>query len=240
MLFTWRTALPALALALGALTTFAPAAAAGAAPRVASQISENWSGYMDHHFVAYTSVSASWVQPAVKCTSKRSAALFWVGMDGFYDGTFEGTGTEVKCIDGTAHYFGWYEMYPRPPVRFTTPVKAGDAITASVTGTDANKFTAKLTDTTAGWSQTVHRTVEGASSDSVEIVTERPAKSSNDITPLADFGAVKYTNVMVNRSMIGGSDPTRIYMQDNKNRNLISLSPVTGGTSFTVTWLRGT
>jgi peptidase A4-like protein len=240
MLFTWRTALAGLALALGALTTFAPAAAAGAAPRVASQITENWSGYMDHHAVNYTSVSASWVQPAIPCKSGRSAALFWVGMDGFYHGTFEGIGTEVKCTGGTAQYFGWYEMYPRPVVRFESPVKPGDTISASVTGTTANKFTVKITDTTEGWSQTAHKTVDLASRDSVEIITERLGRSTNSLWPLSDFGAVKYTNVMVNGSMIGGSDPTRVYMEDNKNRNLISLSPVTGGTNFTVTWQRAT
>jgi hypothetical protein len=241
MLITWRTPLAALAIAVTALATVAPAAVAGPRPRVASIINEKWSGYMDHHnSVSYTSVSATWVQPAAACTSTHSAASFWVGMDGAFHGTDEDTGTEVQCTGGTAHYFGWHVMYPNPVVKFKNPVQPGDSITASVTGTTANVFTATLTDNTQHWSQTVTQSVPLASRDSAEIVAMRLGESTASLPPLADFGTVQYTNVMVNGTMIGGSDPTRVFMVDNANQNLVSLSPVRGGTSFTVTWLQGT
>src|SRR6185369_1208757 len=72
-----------------AAVTHGPVAAHAVAPRLINHhwnsTSTNWAGYA----VAgsrYTSVSASWTQPAVSCTSTNTWSSFWVGLDGYNSG----------------------------------------------------------------------------------------------------------------------------------------------------------
>ena len=75
--------------------------------------STNWSGYAGTTGT-YTSVSASWTQPAGICSRGDQYAAFWVGLDGYTSSTVEQTGSEVDCVGRTAQYYAWYEMYPGP------------------------------------------------------------------------------------------------------------------------------
>ena len=53
--------------------------------------STNWSGYAAASGT-YTSVSASWAQPAGTCTSRTAQySSFWVGLDGYSSGRVEQT-----------------------------------------------------------------------------------------------------------------------------------------------------
>ncbi len=76
----------ALAL-VPAVLAVAPLAAGvttvGQAPLLAGagSASSNWSGYASQKG-PFTSVSASWVQPAGTCTAARTYSSFWVGLDG--------------------------------------------------------------------------------------------------------------------------------------------------------------
>ena len=79
----------------------ATAHAAPGAPnhKISNSTSTNWSGYA----VAggtYTTVTASWVQPAVTC-SGTAYSSFWVGIDGDTSNTVEQTGTEADCSSGS-------------------------------------------------------------------------------------------------------------------------------------------
>src|SRR5438105_2174985 len=65
--------------------------------------SGNWSGYAATGG-GFTSVSASWVQPAVSCTSKTTYSSFWVGIDGDGSNSVEQTGSEADCSGGRAVY----------------------------------------------------------------------------------------------------------------------------------------
>src|SRR5579859_2350124 len=61
----------------------------------ASASSTNWSGYAGTSSTsgAFTSVSASWVQPSGLCNGRgQQYAAFWVGLDGFSSSTVEQTG----------------------------------------------------------------------------------------------------------------------------------------------------
>ena len=66
--------------------------------------STNWSGYAGTTGT-YTSVTASWIQPAGHCTGGDQYAAFWVGLDGYSSSTVEQTGSEVDCIGRTAQYY---------------------------------------------------------------------------------------------------------------------------------------
>ena len=102
----------------------------------------------------YTSVSASWTQPAGICSRGDQYAAFWVGLDGYSSSTVEQTGSEVDCVGRTAQYYAWYEMYPDASVNYSNTVRAGDHFTATVTYLSGEQFSLYIADTTQGWSHT--------------------------------------------------------------------------------------
>ena len=155
MLRRWGILLAVLTLAAGLALTASSASAAttgftlggpihlvGANRAVQGGISHqagstNWSGYAATTG-PYTSVSASWTQPAGTCSLGAQQAAFWVGLDGYSSSSVEQTGSEVDCVGSTAHYFAWYEMYPNASVTYSNTVRPGDHFNASVTFTGTN------------------------------------------------------------------------------------------------------
>jgi peptidase A4-like protein len=260
MLRRWCIPLAGLALVGGALAAAAPAAAAGhparptiplvrpamhgTAPMVVSGRSRqaaqstNWSGYAAHS-TTYKKISASWVEPTAHCPGGSQFSSFWVGLDGFNSGTVEQTGSEVDCRNGSPTYFGWFEMFPAFPVNFSNPVHPGDHFSGSVTFNGSGKFTLVLTDSTQGWSHTVHKTLASAKRSSAEVIAEAPSSSAG-VLPLADFGTVKFSNSMVNGSKLGAASPTKIIMVNGSGRAKDSVSSLSNGTNFSATWLHST
>jgi peptidase A4-like protein len=258
MVRRWCIALAGLALVGGALAASAPAAAAshparptihlirpamhGTAPMAAlgrsanAAASQNWSGYAAHA-KSYKKISASWVEPTAHCTASRTFSSFWVGLDGYNSKTVEQTGTEVDCVSGHARYFGWFEMFPAFPVNFSNTVRPGDHFTGSVTFTGSGHYTLVLKDTTRGWSHTVHKTRTGAHHSSAEVIVEAPS-SSTGILPLTNFGTAHFHNAKVNGAAMGRANPTRVIMVDGSGRAKDSVSALSGGTAFSVNWLR--
>jgi hypothetical protein len=141
----------------------APAPGAANAANATGAISENWAGYTSAaNPGTFTSVSASWAQPAVTCTAPDTFSSFWVGLDGDGTNSVEQTGTEADCNGGAAAYQGWFEMFPQAPVFYDNPVQPGDAMSASVVANGGGAFTLTLTDSTQGWTQA---TVTGSTAD---------------------------------------------------------------------------
>jgi hypothetical protein len=201
----------------------------------------NWSGYAADGST-FNSVSASWVQPTGTCTGKETFSAFWVGLDGDSSDTVEQTGSEVDCRGGTPHYYAWYEMYPAYPVNFANAVIPGDHFTASVTASGDN-FTLKISDTTEGWSHTVHKSLSSAKKSSAEVIAEAPCCQSNgNILNLTDFGTVNFSNAMANGAPLGNSHPTKINMiascqGGTCGSNKDKTSALTGGENFSDTFI---
>ncbi|MFE0458778.1 G1 family glutamic endopeptidase [Kitasatospora sp. NPDC058965] len=195
--------------------------------------SSNWSGYAatGHQF---TSVSASWIQPTAHCTAQDTWSSFWVGLDGDGSNSVEQTGSEVDCSSGRPQYYSWYEMYPAYPVNYNDPVDAGDHFTASVTAGTRGSFTLVLSDTTKGWSHTVHRTLRNARLASAEVVAEAPSTLAGPL-PLTDFGTVGFTAATADGHPLGSFAPEQITMARG-GTTLVTVSPLTGGTDFTAAW----
>ena len=109
--------------------------------RGTSVTAANWAGY-DATGGPFTSVTASWVQPAALATSPAgSDTAFWVGLDGDGSQTVEQIGTEAYVENGAVHYDAWYEMYPADSVAIgTMTVSPGDLITAAVTANGAGEL----------------------------------------------------------------------------------------------------
>ena len=207
-----RGAVIATVTVVGVLVVAAQAFAVGAADhngapnhKVHHGTSTNWSGYAVSGFGPYTSVSSSWTQPAVDCAKTPTGwSAFWVGLDGDTTNTVEQTGTEADCSSGAAVYSAWYEMYPKYPVNYASPVSAGDSFTASVTYVGSGYFKLTLSDTTRGWSHTTSQRLRSARRGSAEAIAEAPS-SSGGVLPLADFGTVGFTGASVNGSLLTGS-----------------------------------
>jgi Peptidase A4 family len=202
--------------------------------------SKNWSGYAGTTGT-YTSVSASWTQPAGTCSGGDQYAAFWVGLGGYSSSSrAEQTGSEVDCIGRTAQYYAWYEVYPSMSVNFSSTVKAGDHFNASVTYEGNNEFSLYIADTTEGWSHTTVQSLAGAARSSAEVIVEAPCcTSSGGILPLTDFGAISFTGSDANGAAIGDARGlTEIIMVDSAGGDKDSISAISAGTSFSATWLR--
>jgi Peptidase A4 family len=213
--------------------TGAPAAHSGLRNEVSST---NWSGYAADSG-SYTSVSASWVEPAGTCTSTTSYASFWVGLDGYSDGSVEQDGTDTDCVNGQPQYYGWYETYPNPAYDFGQTVKPGDTITASVVYQGSNQFQLNLADATQNWSVTTTQTVTGAARSSAEVIIEAPSNSGGTVLPLADFGTVHMSDSLVDGSAIGSLSPVQIYMANTSGQTLDTVSSLSGGENFSASWV---
>ncbi len=257
MLRRWGIVLAMLTLAVGTALAASSASAGtmgfspggpihlvGASPNLRAGIrhqaeSTNWSGYAATTGL-YTSVSASWTQPAGTCSRSDQYAAFWVGLDGYKSSSVEQTGSEVDCVGRTAEYYAWYEMYPGASENYSNTVRAGDHFNATVTYEGSNEFSLYIADTTQNWSHTTTASLAGAARSSAEVIVEAPCcTNSGGILPLTDFGTVSLTSSMANGSAIGNAGGlTQIIMIDNSGRDKDTVSSLTSGENFSATWLR--
>jgi hypothetical protein len=227
---------------VGALLLIAPstaAAARGAARnhKISHSESTNWSGYAVAGYGPYSTVSSSWVQPAVDClTTPTAYSSFWVGLDGDTTGTVEQTGTEADCSSGSARYYAWYEMYPKFPVNYSDPVAPGDSMHASVSYRGGRSFQLTLTDNSRGWTETVTPRLKQANLGSAEVIAEAPS-SSGGVLPLADFQKVGFSGATVDGSLLTASTPgiDPITMVTSGGTIKAKPSSISNG-SFTDTW----
>jgi hypothetical protein len=190
------------ALALGA-------APANAGPCSSREISSNWAGYAvvgsDSAWqMSFTSVTATWKQPRVKCGAGDAGAssAVWIGLGGYGSGaqTIEQVGTDGSCNRlGKSTYDAWYELLPSPPVQAAVKIGACDTVTASVnlnaTGTGVRL---QLKNRTTGKAMTRDIAVFGSDSSSAEWIVEAPStcgRYSCRTLPLVNFGSVSFTKV---------------------------------------------
>jgi Peptidase A4 family len=145
----------------------------------------------------------------------------------------------VDCAGGKPKYFAWYEMFPAFPVNFSDPVSPGDHFAGSVTFTGSGHFTLVLKDTTKGWSHTIKKTLASAKRSSAEVIAEAPS-SSTGILPLTNFGTVHFSNSLVDGTAIGSAGGAKIIMVNGSGRAKDSVSALTSGKNFSVTWLHST
>ncbi len=184
--------------------------------------SSNWAGYADTNDT-YTSVSSSWIEPAVTCAASGSggglglggggltglfssllggpsaASAFWVGLDGYTSTSVEQIGTDSDCDSGTPSYYAWYEMYPNPSVTLPTSdvVSPGDRLTALVaSNTAGTSFLLMIKDSTAGWNFSTTQAGSGFARSSAEVIAEAPSECTVvfcNEISLADFGHIGYS-----------------------------------------------
>jgi hypothetical protein len=204
----------------------------GGGVRNATTTSDNWSGYAANGGT-YTSVTTTFTQPKVTCSSGDQYSSFWVGLDGYSSDSVEQTGTEADCVGRTAEYSAWYELYPAYPVTYSNTVKPGDVITESVTFSGTKTYTMTTTDSTEGWTKSTKKSSSGDARSSAEVIAEAPY--SNGVLPLSDFGTVNFSGSTVDGSTLSSSSPTGINMVSDSGTPEATISSLSGG-SFSITW----
>lgn len=199
--------------------------------------STNWAGYAaDGGPGAFNSVTATWVQPSVSCTSQNTYSSYWVGLDGDTSSTVEQLGTEADCSGGSPSFYAWFEMYPRRGyVIGNVNVRAGDSYTASVTYRGSGNYLLSLRDNTTRAAFSTTQKLNSARRTSAEAIVEAPW--SGGVLPLANFGKANFTGAMANGSALGGFSPLDPITMDNPYGMVATPSKFTAGnTAFSVSW----
>lgn len=212
---------PARAVRIGSPMRAAPGARSGY-----NEDGQNWSGYAAQGS-GFNSVTSSWTEPAVTCTSTNDLFAPWVGIDGYGSATVEQTGVATDCSSGSPVYQGWYEMYPAAPVYFDNPAAAGDEITATV-ARSGTSYTLTLADATQGWTKTITQTL-AATNASVEVIMESPTGA------YPDFGSVDFSGSRVDGGTLGDTGPVAL---DASNPSGFEdhTSALSGGTNFSIAY----
>ena len=183
---------------------------------VPTQQTPNWAGYVvTANTTAFTSVTATWRQPAVACTSADpgAAVSFWVGLGGSNPGvpTLEQTGTASDCsASGSSSYHAWYEIVPGSPVSAGVKIAPGNTITASVNivanGTAAI-FQIKNRTTKSSFTTQVALTSPPDLS-SADWIVEAPTECAQAVclaVPLQWFTPISFSRIAALGNGIGGT-----------------------------------
>jgi hypothetical protein len=183
--------------------------------------SSPWGGYVATGS-GFRSVTGSWTEPTVTCTSRNNLFAPWVGIDGYGSQTVEQTGVETSCSSGHPVYRAWYEMYPAQPVYLGNAVSVGDSFTGSVTTAGSGSYTLTLTDNTKGWTYTTTQRLRG-NNVSAEAIIESPTQS------YPNFNSLTFTGITVNGSTFSAYHPIALasgrYVPTALNGGTFSLIP---------------
>lgn len=213
--------------------------------------SYNWSGYvaetnlsMPENYVV-ADVKGQWQVPPVGPSPQnigKTYSAIWVGMDGYgsvLHTTVEQIGTEEDYIDGVPSYYAWYEMYPAASHLIKKVVNSSDYMSAEVQYMNG-RFILTLSDLTEDWTFSTSVQLNKAVRSSAEWVVEAPG---NIISPLADFGVVRFTGCSAVLEGIVGSinksswQNTSIDMVNTSGAYKAETSPLDHtGDAFSVTF----
>jgi hypothetical protein len=229
----------------------------GLTPSVAGPLvnatSRNWAGYaitsLSTPAATFTHVHASWTQRPITCPASDAWAVFWVGFDGWTNGTVEQGGSSARCVNGTPLYQLWWEMFPTNAIQPALTINPGDSVAADVAyNATTGQFTIKLDDATQHTSFSTTQTCAAnlvCSRSSAEWVIEAPGRfGTNDFFPLANYGrALMGNTVGTDDAGHGGSmtasstwQRTRIQEQDATTTYATTETASRNGQNFAVTW----
>ncbi len=204
--------------------------------------STNWSGYADTGS-GFSTVTGSWTEPGVSCTSTTSLAAFWVGLDGYSSSSVEQDGTLIECYRGAAYYYTWWEMYPTNAIQVVgSTLHAGDSITASVVRSGTS-YTLKVTDSSRpADSFSTTQTCSSCANSSAEWIAEAPSGSSG-VYPLSDFGSWTESGATVKAGSTSGvissfTDDELTMINSSGATKALPGALNSNGNGFGVTWER--
>jgi len=209
----------------------------------------SWAGYTiennSNSKFEVNGINASWIVPKDNVSAGDGYSSAWIGIGGELDKSLIQVGTEQDVVHGRDTYNAWYELLPSYAVQLTSmAISPGDLMIASINlvNSNTNEWSIQIADATTrkAFSQNV---VYNSTRSSGEWVVERPA-INNQISTLADFGNVTFTDCHVNINNVTGPITKfsfdKIQMVDKQNTILASASTlIAGGSSFTVSYVTG-
>lgn len=223
--------------------------------------SDNWSGYVATSNTKFVAAETVYNQPTVTCPVANAQTSFWVGFDGYTNGTVEQDGTAATCSSTKqVSYYAWWEMFPTNAMqKLPLTIRPGDKMENTVTYATNGVFTMTVNDLTTGKHATATAKAgagQTCARQTAEWVVERTGqslKNSTTYNPLADWGTVRIntdeaatttttnskTKVVtpVMKSVAAYND-VELTMYDNDGNPLVSLSGLqsTNDTAFNDTW----
>jgi len=229
----------------------------GRTPSVAGPLvnatSRNWAGYavtsLSTPAATFTHVHGSWTQRPVTCPAPDAWAIFWVGFDGWTNGTVEQGGSSARCVNGTPVYQLWWEMFPTNAIQPVLSINVGDSVSADVTYNAATaQYTITVADATQHTSFTTNQTCAAnlvCSRSSADWIVEAVGRfGTGDFFPLANYGRALMNNSVGSDdaghsgSMTSNStwQRTKIQEQDTTTTYATTGDTSTNGQNFAVTW----
>jgi len=215
-------------------------------------VAANWAGYVVANDLlnptsAVSSVSGSWIVPAVKDIGTDAYSSVWIGIGGQFDHSLIQVGTEQDFTNGSARYYAWYEMLPSYSVPIDSiKISPGDQMHASISleATNSSQWSISIEDLTNGGKFQSNFTYDSRRL-TAEWIVEQP-QVNNALTTLANFGNVTFTDCNANLSGKSGGISSFAYnnvqMQpqivNNKSVQLVFVSVLkNGSTQFTVNYI---
>lgn len=191
-----------------AASAFVVALLACTAVPAGAHTSGNWSGNLI--LTPSTSVSASWIEPAIPATQNETAADTWIGIGGWSNFYLIQTGVVAIGENGTTYDQAWAYLYSSTgsswPILNPGNVNAGDHLSAAITLESPGRWNIALADSTVGWSVSVTVAYPEQAS-TAEWVEEAPGIPQ---LPLADYGAVTFTTMRVDGAPPRYLDPVNM------------------------------
>lgn len=238
--FKWRKSAIGLPVALAvAFCTAGTASAAAAAS--ATGTSDSWAGYQA---TAAASVSATWVEPSVTCTSPNTAVTQSVNFGGTLMASVSASCNE---FDGLS-YMMWGPGGETPDVT----VNAGDSITATATyegqSGEFYEYSVTMTDHTQNWT---YNSGNGGYSpglgDTVQVGIEAGLTECSPYVidvcfaqwqpeSLPAFSTTNFTGVTVNGGPIGSAANEQVNLVSGSTTEAATSSLDSTGEDFSITY----
>jgi hypothetical protein len=180
--------------------------------------------------------SATYTVPTVTCHAGENAAVD--AQVHVYGTTTKdaAAGVRVMCVKGVETYQAVFAINRTPSYPAIT-VKAGNRITVSASQ-DPSKATVTIADLTTH--KSVTKSGAGGTDIQFQIVDVGVAVSTTNsaLQNVPDFGRMTFSSVTVNAAKVGTFSPVQWERADAKNHVEISTSALSGGLTFTTTYLR--
>lgn len=207
---------------------------------------QTWTGYvLVGHEVGFKQVTADFKVPVVSCTAPGSKASFWIGLDGYGNGTVEQVGISTNCAN-VPYYRAWFEMYPNG-VDYQFFVRPGDSIAMSVSYSSGH-WALALKDLTDGQKFNVSekcpsgKVCENMTAEAILEAASGSNLSSFNTTGFTEFQAVDSTGAKT--GLVANGDVwglAKVLMTGTNGQPLADLSTITdSGENFSFIYKQAT
>lgn len=195
--------------------------------------SSNWSGYViTGKKRKFKRISGEWTVPFVLPTSRSTYSSAWIGIDGFNNDNLIQTGTAHHFVNGTAHYYAWWEILPSAETRISSPVSPGDVMRAYIVKLKGSKWLICLQNLSRKWTFKTVQQYNGPQA-SAEWIVEAPTVNGTQ-SSLARLTPVRFVHSRVNGCNPKLASSQKVLMLQNNRIVSVPNKPAPSGSSFVV------